>query len=221
MSEPAIKHFYASAQSRYYLGDADQDGAPDFAVGKAVEFEVSACDPELGIIGKVIFGDGGEYSFSASACNQRIVLHAYSELQQDAVVLLDVKNEAGRSVIQAIKVDIVPLPPDEEAGGAAPLAAAAPPERLAQAPPSSPAPTGTTELTSTAAPAIIAPTDTSLAANVLKPGDTISRSAPPLAAQASVPLARSPLLGAFVTGVLTLLFIVILIYAIRTFFNRN
>ncbi len=220
VSTPEIRSFYASSQSRFYAGDANNNNQPDFAVGKSMEFEFMACDNLSAVTATLDFGDGSKQTFQPLGCAKVSVPHTYAKASNNVLAVLDVKNDAGRSVVQALKLDIVPLNPNQD-----------PSRQLAEADTGiiihpavpiaqNPSPTPSQEVARAPEPAVnplpLSPSTPTSAIAQAKPNQDLAQ-----AGTVTESFASSPLLGAFVTGVLALLFIVILIYAIRTLFNRS
>src|SRR3989338_6553349 len=111
--EPRVEYFRAVPESAAYVGDSDNDGAPDFLVNRAVEFELLVCDTEsAAVAGQVILGDGTSRPLSSIPCDPLKFPYSYKQPQQDLIAILDVQNEFGRTTVSALKLDIVAEPPE-------------------------------------------------------------------------------------------------------------
>lgn len=220
---PHIQYFYARSQSPYYLGNA-ADGTPQFAAGKALEFEFLACptDAAQALQATVFFGNGDKRVFNEVSCSPTIFPYTYSKPQNEAIVALEVKTAAGKTDLQAVKISVAPLPKDTKTAAAAfgppvitesttPAVAARPTPEVAVGQDLS------KQLAESESP------DTNSAAKVAAPGVQVSAGQAALTQQAAASAtttAGSPILGAFVTGVLILVFFVAAFSGIRWLLTR-
>ena len=216
--EPRVEYFRAVPESAAYVGDSDNDGAPDFLVNRAVEFELLVCDTEsAAVAGQVILGDGTSRPLSSIPCDPLKFPYSYKQPQQDLIAILDVQNEFGRTTVSALKLDIVAEPPEPTGVQMAETQSLEPPvlgplTQVGATAPQAPANKAANQ------PAItknLLPKDESSTSSETKSNETIVQSA-----QSSTTTNGSPLVGALITGALALIFLVIFVSLLRATFLK-
>lgn len=229
---PHIQYFYARSQSPYFLGNA-ADGTPQFAAGKALEFEFLACPTdaaEASLRATVYFGNGDKRVFKEVSCSPTIFPYTYAKPQSEAIVALEVKTATGKTDLQAVKIAIAPLPKDTKtvatAFGPPVITESAQPAAAAQQMPDVAVGQDLSKQL-----AASASQNANLTANGAVPGAQIAPATQPrrgselvrgqqATASAATTTAGSPILGAFVTGVLILIFFVVAFSGIRWLLSR-